>query len=252
MTGRRTWLAVAAIWTAALGWWEWAPESVPAPDPLRGSENRNRSAAVLAPRAPLGMSEVLLLAWAEREPERATVWLRELPAGAPRDRLIAAWLASWSHDAPVVAAAYVQALPTGEFQTQATASVAAAWGTKHPAAAAAWIEELPSGAARRYAIEVLAARWVTHEPDAVAAWLERLPDGADQDAAFNAIAGAFVEAHPGLATRLAASISDEGLRLPQLERALRRWREMDFTAAYAWVNAAPMSPAWKAEMLGGK
>jgi hypothetical protein len=126
--------------------------------------------------------------------------------------------------------------------------VVSAWSARDPATAAQWVEQFPSGRLREYAIENVVARWTESDPAGAVVWLTGLPPGSDRDTAVHARAGGLIDTHPELAARWTEAIESDVLRYPQMQRAARRWLEIDRDAALAWIAHSDLPRNTQAEL----
>jgi hypothetical protein len=91
-------------------------------------------------------------AWARREPQAATEWVRGLPESAARTRLISVVGFELAQNDPPRAVAVAELLPEGRDRWLLTSAVAQTWVAKDAKAAFAWVNGLPAGAARDAAL----------------------------------------------------------------------------------------------------
>lgn len=116
-----------------------------------------------------------LAAWAAAKPLAAAAWVRELPAGDERDRLIAESIPALAEkNAAVAAQLALDCLPPGIQRDDAIVSVVQAWARKAPKTAAAWVEQFPAGPLQSAAITQLVGEWKANNATQCAMWLAQL------------------------------------------------------------------------------
>jgi hypothetical protein len=95
--------------------------------------------------------------WAQRAPEAAAAWAKQIPDVALREKSISMIAFSWGYTNPSAAAALALGeLPPGENQDRALIGIFEAYAKQDPQAARKWAEQFPEGALKKSALEHLA------------------------------------------------------------------------------------------------
>jgi hypothetical protein len=180
--------------------------------------------------------DATILAWSKGDPLAACACLRERPAGALRDRLLAHALLGLADYDPRLAGDCARAwVPAGEARRFALESVATSWAQADPAAAAGWAREIEQAGEPGIAGLVLYP-WFSEARAQVADWVRALPASSERDRLLTRVIGWQLEKNPEEAEELIAAISDPKLRASMIQAWVLHWAEGDSTQAVAWVR----------------
>ena len=106
------------------------------------------------------------------------------------------------------------------------------------------IRSASADAARR-----LVSSWVSDDPAAAGAWLQTLPAGTSREAAAQAYVSQLAYSSPELAAPWAEALTDQNVRISQIENIARRWLETDRPAAEAWLAKVNLPEDRKQRLL---
>lgn len=179
-------------------------------------------------------------AWVNRvAPDDLPAFCRELQAGprsAGADETLGLAAAAWAGRTASDAVAWVRALPAGEVRGRLIASALFAVAQREPVRALAWAAELTDGRERWLLHTAIAQTWVAVDARAALAWANGLPAGDGREAAFAGIdTGLGV---PGSRRRVAPpGVSGRVVGGAMPDR--RDWPEMQTPEFAAWAAAQP-------------
>ena len=146
--------------------------------------------------------------------EEATDWVRQMPAGAPRN--------------------------------EAESTVASMWSAKDPASAAKWLATLPESE-QTNVVRVIASDWVnTNWPDA-SRWLGTLTGDVRDEALTVALNRE--DSTPVESLSLALWIKNDDKRNESIETVIRNWAATDAQTAETWVKGSSLSNEQQAKLL---
>ena len=181
--------------------------------------------------------DATVLAWSKGDPLAACACLRERPAGALRDRLLARALLGLADYDPRLAGDYARAwMPAGEARRFALEGVATSWAKDDPAAAAGWAREIEQAGEPEIAGLVLYP-WFSEARREVADWVRALPPSSERDRLLARVIGWQLEKNPEEAEELIGAISDPKLRSSMTRAWVLQWWEGDSARAAAWVRS---------------
>ena len=178
--------------------------------------------------------------------EKVIEWLRRLPAGGERDRLLG--LAAQSAK-PELAAGLFHELPSSE-QLRVVGLMAWGKGNEDPDAAVRWAREMSSPEVRAAALARVVPAYAERFPSKLDALLESLPAGRERDAALRGCASGIAWRDPEKALAFAERITTSNVREQAFRIVARSWLSHDKPAATAWLAQTPeLSAATKANYL---
>ena len=180
--------------------------------------------------------DATILAWSKGDPLAACAGLRERPAGALRDRLLARALLGLADYDPRLAGDCARAwVPAGEARRFALEGVATSWARDDPAAAAGWAREIDRSGESEIAGLVLYP-WFSEARREVADWVRALPPSSERDRLLARVIGWQSEKNPEEAEELIGAISDPALRSSMTQAWVLQWWDGDSARATAWVG----------------
>jgi len=223
-----------------------------------------------APDRGEAISPVLGL-WAEKEPEAAAAWVKQLPDGGFRNTAITATtiemalrnpalafdlvqnyysgpradrglpnliFTAWAETDPTTAIAKASELSQPLERQNALYSIAATWASKDPQSALAWAESLPDEE-RTVAIGNVIFKWTENDPHAVRAWFQQLPDGLIKQMAADNLPRSLAAVDPPAAAQFVAQLPPGSEQTRAAEEVARAWANSDPGSAAEWAKAFP-------------
>jgi hypothetical protein len=113
--------------------------------------------------------------WGGRDGRAAMQWIRDLPAGEPREHAVREAFLQWSKADPAAAEAWIASEPLTAFHDPAVDVHARRLSDRAPAEAVGWCERLVDASRRSRCLEAVARRWYRRDPAAAEAWLAQSP-----------------------------------------------------------------------------
>ncbi len=166
-------------------------------------------------------------------------WASRLPPGKSRDTILLQGITGTDFGDPRKALALVEEHLSGVQRHTAVKTIFRRWTSSNPAAAAKGAEESPEGPARFTALAEVAAQWASRDLDAAAAWVLSLPENSARQPAEREIVRALSAEKPARAAEFAGKLRSSGNTTDLVDIAVRRWAELDVSAAVNWLKGHP-------------
>jgi hypothetical protein len=133
---------------------------------------------------------------------------------------------------------WIRQMPAGDPRDEAERIFASLWAEKDPRSAANWLATLPANE-QTNVIRTIARNWVeTNWPDA-SRWIATLTGDVRDEALSAAVLREGATEFDSLSTAL--SIGNEELRNNMVANVIRNWAATDPKAAEGWVTGSPLS-----------
>ncbi len=132
---------------------------------------------------------------------------------------------------------------------KAAEELAQAWAKQAPEEAAAWQASLAQGDSRNSAAGGIALGWAREDSHGAAEWVQSLPAGGEYDKAAAGMVLALAGQSPQQAWDWALTITDDNQRKQAATRAANAMFQRDPATARQWIDAAPLTPDAKTELL---
>jgi hypothetical protein len=171
----------------------------------------------------------------QNDAEKTIGWLRKLPAGQERDRLLSGAIDGAGSS---LAQEIFAQLPS-DWQQKTVQSVVWKIAEEDLDESLRWVQRLPPGVARSEGIVGVVSTTAQRFPAQTEAIIEQFHPGPDREAALRAYAASLSNRKPIEALEIAAKITTPAASQEAFRSIGSSWSYIDYAAATKWISTTP-------------